>query len=225
MTFNWKILRAAQTQQLDNVSVSSPGVELHFETGSIKEAVAVFADEDTELTRIFGGSILAKIDFAEAVAAEETGGEATAEAAPEAPKAKPGRKPKAVEAVAPAPLPVPSAPSAPPSPPTPPPAAPAAPAAADEGIPAFLARTPAPPAPPSPPVAPPVSGPVTAKVVAELTKRATGAPDGGQALVTWLAHPATGGFVVPGASFDEAVAVLHQLGDAKVAGLLGPLGL
>lgn len=209
------------------ITLARPPAAAEFEVGSIAEAVGILQQEESALVNLFriadglsgGGG-----------ASEEQGEEVSAPgtaAAPEAPKTRKPRAPKA-DAVAPAPIPVPSA--APPSPPAPNLTLPA-----DGGIPAFLDRSGGAPAgaPPPPPLlpaapalvpTPPVSGPVTAKVVAELQRRAAASADGGKGLVTWLAAPGNG-YVVAQASFAEAIEVLHQLGDAKTVALLAPLQL
>jgi hypothetical protein len=208
------------------VTFKRPSLEAETEVGSWKELAGLLTDEGTTLATIFGN------DMEMVIAAVNPQGSTalasgTVEAAGEAEPAKRGRKPKAIEAVAPAPIPVPAV---------------AAPAdlviPADGGIPPFLARTAAAPSPPPPPLmpaaaAPPIAPPASptppsgvngAKIVAELRKRATGTPDAGASLVAWLAGPGIG-LVMPGATFDEACAVVTMTTDEKLAGLLSPLGL
>lgn len=212
------------------VTFKRPSLEAETEVGSWKELAGLLTEEGTTLATIFGNDmemVIAAVN-PQGSTALATG---TVEAAGEAEPAKRGRKPKAIEAVAPAPIPVPAV------------VAPVAPAdlviPADGGIPPFLARTaapvapaaPTPPPPPlmpaaaAPPIAPtPPSGVNGAKIVAELRKRATGTPDAGASLVAWLAGPGIG-LVMPGATFDEACAVVTMTTDEKLAGLLSPLGL
>lgn len=165
--------------------LSRPGIELEFETGSISECIGLLQEEGTQIQTIFGWT-------PGAGQGQQT--EAPKADAPAAESAKkPGRPRKApVEAVAPDPLPVPTAPTAAampmPSPiAPPPPAAPVAPvapppelakqneeAAAGGGIPAYLQAAPAAPAapaatqaaPPSPPPLPVSSSPPIAPIAA-----------------------------------------------------------
>lgn len=167
MVFKWKVIRPAYRDRVDGLELLVPGVECDFETGSPEEAHGLFEGSDVSFTRIFGGSILGKIEMTAAeLAAAPDAAPKTETAAPDvAPKRGRPRKP-AVEAVAPDPVPVPvvgaevptedpttaaaalAGPvAAAPSPePQPAPSLPAAPPPAEDGgIPPFLQRVAAPP--------------------------------------------------------------------------------
>lgn len=198
------------------VNVGKTPVTLSFEVGSVAEAIGILQDNGADLAKLFDLS-----------ASMEAGAGASAGAATpvnesETPAKRQKRnknQPDPASAAAPAPLPVA------------PPASPASGGAASDGltIPPFLQRAPAPTmpapavavaAPPPLPAAPPLApapAPVERlcdKVIANLKKRKETSPDNGAGLVTWLAGA---GVVVPGASFDEAMAVLQFLDDAKLA--------
>lgn len=182
-------------------TLSRPGIELEFETGSIKEALGLLESEGTQISEVFGVFM---------------GGKPAEQGAPEAPKAdepaKRTRGPnKNKEAVAPPPLPVPTSP---PTATTLPPNALAP--AIDGGIPPFLQRT-------APPLAPlPPATTLAPKVVAALDVRKATSPDGGQALADWLASH---GLTVPGASYDEACRALLFIADEKLAAAAAQLGV
>lgn len=190
------------------VTLSRPPAAVEFEVGSFAEVVGMLSDNESTLVNLF--SIADRMNGA----SEGTGGEvpaATEGAAPTETKTRKPRTPR-VEAVAPAPLPVPGAT---PVPPTPPNLAPAP----DGGIPPFLARTPEPPAPPPLPNAPPIApaAPVNSlapKVVAELETRAKGSADGGKALADWLASC---GLVKAGSNYADALSVVAIASDVQLA--------
>ncbi len=212
------------------ITLSRPPAAASFEVGSIAEAVAVLQQEESALLSLF--KVADGLNGpSEPAAPEAPGGveSGTAESNGSKP-ARRGRAPK--EAVAPAPIPVPSAaPAAPvaPAAPTPPVAPPNLQEGAN-GIPAFLDRslqTPTPPAPPpllpnAPALAPPPTGVLAAKVVAELERRAKGAPDQGKALADWLAAC---GLTVPGMSYGDALAAVAFISDDKLATVAGQLGV
>lgn len=138
------------------------------------------------------------------IAADKAAAEAVADTAPPAPPV----------AVAPPPIPVPAT----------------AATAVKEGIeiPGFLDRTgkaPEVPPPPPPPAPAPVAPPATVlaqKVVEELKRRATGAPDGGKSIVDWLVAI---GAVVKGATFEESLSVMLFLEADKLTPIAAALGV
>lgn len=192
------------------IIIQQAPISIELEVGSLAEGVAILQDEDAQIRNI--GAIANGLNT--------DGGEPAPVAAPAAPdKPKRGR-PAKVEATAPAPLPIPGA--APP-PPT------ADMTSADGGIPPGLKRDPVtntapamvapPPLPPAPP-APPPSGVLAGKIIANLDARKAGSADGGKGLVDWLA---SGGLVVAGSPYDEAVAALRLMPDDKLATIAGLL--
>lgn len=211
------------------------------ELGSIKEASELLANEDTELARQFDTSFLSGTNPVKSGDAVEISTETPAADAPK-PRRRKGQDP--ATASAPAPIAVPSAAPAAPTPPTPPVAsapelaAQVATAAENGTIPAFLnrAETPAPAAPaaaapppplmPSaPPVAPaaptPPTGVLAPKVIAELQRRAVDAGSK-RALADWLGQC---GITVPGANYDEAMAVLPFVADDKLTNVAAGLNI
>lgn len=230
MTFKWKIIRPTPTAAAGELGVTGVGIEC--ETGQMGAAdfVEAIQRENNAFVTIFGSAILAGVIEAASEGAEGDETPATGEAEGGKPARKPRgpNKPK-VEAVAPAPMPVPEV------------APPAAPAV-DDGIPEALRRTAppapvapaaaAPPPPPLMPAAPPIApvaptpptGVLANKIIADLDKRKAGAADGGAALVTWLAAPPLS-LVVAGASYDEAMAVLRMTTDEKLKDCAGALGV
>lgn len=188
MVFRWKIVRPPFQAASEGVQVMHPSIETEFETGSISEAHGIFSDSATMLGQMFGAEVMGSAS-ALAGSVGEAGEVSGAPAVEERRRRGPNKS--KVEAIAPAPLPIPDAPPiAPAMPPVPPLAAPVA-------------------------VAPP-SGVLAGKIIAELERRATGAPDGGQALADWLA---TSGITVKGATYAEAVDCLRLISDEK----LGPV--
>jgi hypothetical protein len=164
-------------------------------------------------------------------------GEAAPSATPEPPKTRKKRGADPAAAVAPPPIPVPSAA---PTPPTSAVTPPSLALPADGGIPAFLdrtagappaAQTPPPPAPP--PLLPQAPALVPAapnfalgnKVADVLEAKAAAAIDKGASLVTWLQHPGLGSIVRndPSVTFEEAVAVVRMTTDDKIATAAGLL--
>lgn len=211
---------------------------VEFEVGSPEEGIGFVTDKSDALMRLL--DVLDRLPKGEGQEAE------AAPAASEAPKERKPRgpnKPK-VEAVAPAPLAVPSAAPSPPAQQQV--AAPAAPPApvdtttvGDNGIPAFLDRTGAPAAPPPPPPAPPAPlapsvpaapppGIVASKVADNLQQRLAGtkATDNGAGLLQWLMLPdIAGGLVIKGATVEEVIAMLRMQTDDKVRHMLVPLDI
>jgi hypothetical protein len=190
---------------------------IEFTGGTIEEIVSVLQAEGTALNELRGmfRDSPTVVEAAPAATLAPTAPAAGAE--PEAPKparrGRPKNQPDPATAQAPTPIPVPSAPplaSAPPAAPAAPtaPVAPVAPAPAIDhtpgvtGAPAFLERK-----------AP--SFVLAGKVVEELKKRAAESPDGGKYLADWIAD--TFKLIGKGASFDEAVAVVQFVDDAKIA--------
>jgi hypothetical protein len=212
MDFKWKLSR--------------PGIELEFETGSVREAIGILEEEGTQITEIFG--------FTTGTHQEA---KQTAPAAEPAKTRKP-RTPKQ-EAVAPEPLPVPvsaeadpyskgirdgifvgrEVPVAPPLVPMPsaaalampsPVAAPDLALAPDGGIPPFLART----APlPALPVSPPPVGLLGPKVVAKLDEQVKAHPDSAPGWADWLA---ASGLTIKGKSYDDACRAVLMISDEKL---------
>ncbi len=197
-----------------------PSLEISGEVGSLAELIGYMQEESATLTMAFG-------DDMELVVQRINGGAAEQGGTQEAPKR--GRKPK-VDAVAPAPLPVPS--EAPTSATLPPNALPTAAPVKDDGIPEVLRRTPAPeplptaaapplapvaPAAPLPPLpaaaAPPPVGVLGPKVVAAFDALRVGKEDGGQALADWLA---ASGLTQAGADYDAAMRVVLMTSDEKL---------
>lgn len=190
---------------------------VEFEAGSISEGVSILQAETTTLSSAYTE---AKALVASVAAAESGGGGAPpageATTAPEGPKTRKPRgsnknQPDLTTVTAPPPIAPPGAPAAP---------------AVDTGIPPFLQRGPdnAPPQlPPSaapsiapPPAAPaplPPSGVLAGKIVANLKLRADASADGGKELVNWLA---TAGIVIPGCTFEEALAVINMKRDDEL---------
>jgi hypothetical protein len=206
-----------------------------FEVGSPEEGISFVTEKGAALTALL--DVLDRLPKGDTALATETAahGEPAKERKPRGPN-----KPK-VDAVAPAPLAIPSA--ALPAPPAPlAGTAPIAPATAPQGddMPAFLKRDannaspaiPAPAAPPPPlappappvPAAPPPTGVLAEKIIANLDARAKGTPDGGKSIADWLAGPGCG-ITVPGATYAEAIAVIRMTADAKLEPLLPALGL
>lgn len=211
-------------------TLSRPGIELEFETGSIREAIGILEQDGSQISEVFGFTM---------------GVPAAAPAAEPEPKTRKSRKgADPATAVAPDPLPVPSeaapvppllvAPVAPTTATLPPNAftghpgvpAPALVIPADGGIPPFLQREAAPalaalPSPPLAPTPPPV-GVLGPKVVAALDIHKLGKADGGQALADWLA---TAGLTIKGASYDDACRVVLMTSDEKLKGVAERLGV
>lgn len=214
-----------------------PCLEISGEVGSLAELIGYMQEQSATLTLAFG-------DDMELVVSRIASGGALEAAPGAAEEPATGRKPrgpnksKAVEALAPAPLPVPDAPGAPvPATPAPstllPPNAlmpPAAPVPANDGIPPFLDRSNpaavanAPPlAPLAPvPVSPPPVGVLGPKVVAALDVLRVGKPDGGAALADWLA---AAGLTVKGAAYDEACRAVLMISDEKLTAAGVPAAL
>lgn len=184
-------------------TLSRPGIELEFETGSIKEAIGLLEQEGTSISEVFGFNL-----GGQGHAAEQP------QTAAEEPKTRKPRTPKEA-AVAPAPLPVPTATTLPPNALNG--AGDLAPAA-DGGIPPFLARTPPLPTSSSPPLAPtpPPVGVLGPKVVLALNALKEGKPDDGQALADWLA---ASGLTIKGANYDAACRVVLMTADEKLKGV------
>lgn len=189
-------------------------ISAEFEVGSLSEAVGILQQEESEIRKL--GEIAHDLNGGNAGQGEATPPVPTpqGQTAPAPDKPKRGRPAK--DAQAPAPIPVP-------------PAAPADMTSADGGIPPGLRRDPAtntapamvapPPLPPAPP-APPPSGVLAGKIIANLDARKAGSADGGKGLVDWLA---SGGLVVAGSPYDEAVAALRLMPDDKLATIAGLL--
>lgn len=226
-------------------TLSRPGISLEFETGSVKEAIGLLEEEGTQISEMFGFALPA---HQVAVAAEATAAET---AAPDKPAPRRGRPPKAaVEAIAPDPIPVPTAETAPPlvpaaegtpalplaSPPLVTVTIPApnattvlppnqlAPAPAVLDIPADLdrrAELKAPPPPPLPVSAPPV-GFLGPKMVLALQAKAATSPDGGQALADWLA---AWGLTIKGKNFEDACRAVVMIADDKLKDAATQLGV
>lgn len=223
MVFKWRISRPAFHGIAANVEVTHAAIEVEFETGSIGEAHGIFSDNGTALAEMFGGSIMGRAsDLAtkiEPPQGEQTdNGISQAEQAGSPRRGRPRKdknQPDPTIATAPDPVTIPGVEA--------PPTASVNTAPGDSGIPAFLDRTiaPPPPAPPVPPAAPP-TGVLASKIAAELDRRATGAPDGGQALADWLA---TSGITVKGATYAEAVTVLRLQADEKLGPIARALGV
>lgn len=203
------------------VTLSRPPAQVDFEVGSISEAVGILQSEESALVQLF------------TIADKMNGGGEEAEQVALAAEPKKERKTRAPkEAVAPPPMPVPSA-AAPPSPPV----APVAPTPIDttegpNGVPKFLDRSGGAPAgQPLPPPAPPPLVPAAPnfalgnRVADVLEAKAATAADAGKSLVTWLQHPGLGGIVRndPSVTFQEAVAVVRMTTDDRVAVAAGLL--
>lgn len=216
MVFKWRINRPAFQSAVGGVDVMHAGIETEFETGSIAEAHGIFTDSGTALAEMFGDTLMASASGLALAVGGDTGGEAAPnEAQGEQTATRRGRgkakdksQPDPSTTVAPPPVTIPGT-EAPPTAPV-----------ADDGIPPFLDRNaaaapPAPPPPPAAPVAPaaPPTGVLAGKVVAELERRAAGAPDGGQALADWLA---TFGLTVKGSTLPEAIVVVRLTPDDKL---------
>jgi hypothetical protein len=214
------------------VTFKRPSLEAETEVGSFSELAGLLQNEEATLVKLFGSDMEMVLAGVNAAGAQGAVQEAVGEAGvtgdtPKVRKKRQGADPATAQA--PAPIPVPNAA---PAAPTPPAASLALPA--DGGIPAFLDRTtaasppppplvPPPAAPPVAPVAPTPPGVLGAKVEAELRRRGTdkAAQDG---IVAWLVNPAVAGkYIMPGASFEEALSVILMTTDDKLTGLLGPL--
>lgn len=236
MTFKWTLKRKSiAAVHIGALSVlPDADISCEFDTETVKDFLTSVENEQAEFAKVF--SVDAVAEVVEAVRDESGEDDAPNDGKP-ARKPRGPNKPK-VEAVAPAPMPVPE---------VAPPAAPAAPAV-DDGIPEALRRT-APPAPaaaaappppplmpaappiapaaPTPPPAPPAAPPtgvLANKIIADLDKRKAGAADGGAALVAWLAAPPLS-LVVKGATYDQAMDVLRMTTDEKLAAAAGALGV
>jgi hypothetical protein len=234
MSFKWKVVRPFVAAS-GNVAVTTAGLNLEFETGSIEEALGFFADKGTALAQIFGASIVEQFAAAAAAGTSLTTGtvdtgEATGETKPEtAAQKKVREKREAKEKSDAARVNV--------DPPNAPPPVPVGGATAPDttpgtnGIPAFLDRTketaaaapPAPPVAPPPPTPPvPPAGVLAAKIIPHMEGVAAQQNDGGKAWVDWLA---SSGIVVAGATFDEAMKVIRMQSDEKLAPIASALGI
>lgn len=212
-----------------------------FEVGSPEEGIAFVTEKGAALTALL--DVLDRLPkgdtaLATGVVEQPGGGEPAKERKPRGPN-----KPR-VEAVAPAPIPVPGAPVA--APHVPPSAAPSAvPTPATNGttdplaIPPMLQRDannaspaiPVPAAPPPPLAAPPVpaappSGILANKIADNLQKRLDGSKsvDGGSGLMSWIMDPnIAGSLIIKGATVEEAIAVIRMTADDKLRHMLVPL--
>lgn len=188
-----------------------PCLEISGEIGSLAELIGYMQEESATLTLAFG-------DDMELVVQRIGGatGEPSKEVAVEKPKRTYTRK-AAPEAVAPEPLPVPSAaPSPVPSP--------SVTGVAGETAPP-LAPTPLPPnelAPPPPPPSLPPVGVLGPKMVKVMDDKAAGAQDGGQGWSDWLASH---GLTQKGATYSDACRAILMMRDDKLTAAAAQLGV
>lgn len=186
-------------------------VRLETEVGSIAEAVGLLQEQDSTIHQMI------------AIADELSSAGETTATPPTTEAPRRGRKPKDKTPEAPSPVQVPPAAA----PGIQPPAFVAPPDTTPNvnGIPAFLDRTqqaapPPPPAPPPAPVAP--SGILAGKIIANLDQRKAASPDNGKSLADWLGQC---GLTQPGASYDEAIAVVRMTTDDKLQAIATNLGV
>lgn len=229
MALKWTLKRSTKIPGDENIGITTTEVILDIETGSIEEAQGFFEDKDSNIIKIFGFSVLSRVDF---------GSTALSTGTVEEPKTRKPRTAK-VEAVAPAPLPVPTATTLPPNALNasgPAPTAPPAPTVDADGIPLALRRDPvtnaapamvaapppplpalptaaAPPLAPTAPPGPPPVGVLGPKIVAALDVLKEGKADGGQALADWLNQM---NLTIKGATYDEACRALLMISDEKL---------
>lgn len=203
------------------VTLSRPPASTTFEVGSFAEAVAILSENESQLIQLF--TLADKMSGAATAGGGEEPEAATETAAAEPKKERKPRAPK-VEAVAPAPLPVPTT-------------APDLTIPADGSVPGFLARPAAPPAPPAPQTAAPPPPPplpnapplapaaptLASKVVAHIEGKVANAADGGAAYVIWLQGA---GIVKPGAvTYGEALSAVALATDVQLGPVAQALGV
>lgn len=224
------------------VTISQSPASLSFEVGSFEEVVGTLQDNKKLFQEFCSvAAELGQEEGATTVGTTTAAGTASSDAAPASGRGRRKKnQPDPATAAAPAPIAPPVQSATPPAPP----AAPALQAqvetaAAAGTIPPFLDRSanaapPAPPAsaavapPPVVPSAPPIvpTPPVSAlapKIIAEVERRAAGAPDAGKGIQDWVVQSAVAyGFVSRPApdqwpTFAETVAVLPFQTDDKLA--------